>query len=352
MAAHGSGAVALSQSRRATVLNIDVGGGTSKLSSIRDGAVLQTAAVNVGARLLAFDESGRVVRVEEPARVLMARLGGTVELGDRVGPERAEAFAALMAEVLFEVARGGPYSELTRELLITEPLSDVPRLGEVDHVMFSGGVSEYVYGRDRTSYGDLGELFGRSIRERIAGLGRPELLDEPAEGIRATVIGAGEYTVQVSGTTSYVSDASVLPVFGLKVVSPALEDGWSVEEAVKRALGRFDLERYTPGLALALSLGKVPDYQSLRRLAEGIRAVVREGELDGEPLFVILDLDVAKSLGGILKEELQLEREIVAIDGIDVGDLDYVDIGRPMGVLEPLPVTVKSLLFPSESGAG
>jgi len=41
---------------------------------------------------------------------------------------------------------------------------------------------------------------------------------------------------------------------------------------------------------------------------------------------------VAKSLGGVLKEELKLQQEVIAVDGIDVGDLDYIDIGRPLGV--------------------
>ena len=64
------------------------------------------------------------------------------------------------------------------------------------------------------------------------------------------------------------------------------------------------------------------------------------------PLFIVLDADVAKSLGGILKEELGLEQDVVVVDGIDVGDLDYLDIGRPMGVSEVVPVIVKSLVFP------
>src|SRR5205814_6196117 len=68
LAAHGSGAVGLSRARRASVLNVDVGGGTAKLALIRDGAVVGTAAVNVGARLLAFDAGGRLVRIEQAAR--------------------------------------------------------------------------------------------------------------------------------------------------------------------------------------------------------------------------------------------------------------------------------------------
>jgi ethanolamine utilization protein EutA len=349
LAAYGSGAVSLSEVRHATVLNVDVGGGTSKLSLIRDGAVLRTAAVEVGARLLAFDDEGRVVRVEEPAKLLMRSLRDTVDLGKIISREKAEQFADLMAEVLFEVVKGGPYSPLTRELMLTAPLTEAPGLDGVNHIVFSGGVSEFIYEYEHNSYGDLGVLFGRSIRQQIEKLGREGMVAEPAEGIRATVIGAGEYTIQVSGTTSYVSSTSALPVFGLQVVRPVLEDGLPVEAAVRRAMARFDLDQYASGLALAISLSGPPDYHGLRTIAEGIHAVVSGSETGGEPLFLVMDLDIAKSLGGILKEELQLDRDIVAVDGIDVGDLDYIDIGRPMGILEPLPVTVKSLLFPSEA---
>jgi ethanolamine utilization protein EutA len=349
LAAYGSGAVALSEEAGADVLNVDIGGGTSKLSLIRGGVVARTAAIEVGARLLAFDDAGRVTRVEEPARVLMRHLGGDVALGDAVDAGERERFAALMAEVLFELICGRPLSALARRLLLTEPLALAPDLAGVRHVVFSGGVSEYVYGRERQAYGDVGPLLARAIRRQLAELPGQGLLREPAEGIRATVIGAGEYTVQVSGNTSYISSAAVLPAFGLKVVRPILDPAGSVEGALRQALTKFDLDRFTPGLALAIALDEQPDYPRVRRVAEGIAAVVDGADGDRAPLFLVLDVDVAKALGGILKEELYLDREIVAVDGIDVGDLDYLDIGRPMGASEALPVTVKSLLFPTRA---
>jgi ethanolamine utilization protein EutA len=60
-----------------------------------------------------------------------------------------------------------------------------------------------------------------------------------------------------------------------------------------------------------------------------------------------LDLDIAKSLGGMLKDEFKVARDIIAVDGIEVGDLDYIDIGECLGITEVIPVTVKSLMFPT-----
>ena len=349
LAAYGCGAVTLSKERNATVLNVDVGGGTSKLSLIRDGVVVQTAAVEVGARLIAFDASGVVTRMEEPAKLLLQELGFSLVPGEPFTSGQQEAFAGLMAKVLFEVMQGGTSSPLAQQLMLTDPLQPFPSLNGLDHIVFSGGVSEYIYERDSVSYGDLGPVYGRRLRELVEAVGKEQLVQKAAEGIRATVIGAGEYTVQASGSTSYISSTTALPAFGLQVVQPMLDSGSSVEDAVMRALAKFDLGTFTPGLALALSVQGQQDYWSLRSLAEGLAAVVQRSDSPTEPLFLVLDQDVAKSLGGILKEELHLGRDIVAVDGIDVGDLDYLDIGRPLGASEVLPVTVKSLMFPQRS---
>jgi ethanolamine utilization protein EutA len=54
-------------------------------------------------------------------------------------------------------------------------------------------------------------------------------------------------------------------------------------------------------------------------------------------------------LGGILKDEFKVSRDIIAVDGIEVGDLDYIDIGECLGITEVIPVTVKSLMFPTSA---
>ena len=181
------------------------------------------------------------------------------------------------------------------------------------------------------------------------------VLITPAEGIRATVIGAGEYTLQASGSTSYISTAEPLPVRGIQVARAFINKEQSTEEmqqAIATALGKYDVARLGSNMALALSVSGQPDYWYIRRLAESIQGVSDPSELAESPMFLVVDVDVAKSLGGILMEELDLKRALIAIDGIEVGDLDYIDIGRPMGVSEVIPVTVKSLVFALRSASG
>src|SRR5262249_27433816 len=190
----------------------------------------------------------------------------------------------------------------------------------------------------------IGPVLGKNVRAHLQRLPK-EILREPTEGIRATVIGAGEYTIQASGNTSYVSNERALPVHGLKVIQASVRDGEAVSDTFKQSLRKFDLPHFTSGLALSLTVSGVPDYQSVKRIAEGIAAILKDADDPKCPLYLTLDLDIAKSLGGMLKDEFKITRDIIAVDGIEVGDLDYIDIGECLGITEVIPVTVKSLMF-------
>jgi len=349
LAAYGCGAVDLSKSEHKVVLNVDMGGGTTKFSLIEDGVVTQTASINVGARLIAFDESDIITRIEDAGRTMMKQLGIKVELGQKITDKQKEDFGAYMAKLLFYVIEQGPTSEMAKHLMVTPPFANYRGLKHIQHIVFSGGVSEHVYDRDPRAYGDIGPVVGKNMRLHLQKLPKG-IVREPIEGIRATVIGAGEYTIQASGNTSYVSNIGALPVHGLKVIQASIRDGHSVSDALKQSLKKFDLPQFTSGLALSLSVNGVPDYQSVRRIAEGVAELLKAADDPKCPLYLTLDLDIAKSLGGILKDEFKVARDIIAVDGIEVGDLDYIDIGECLGITEVIPVTVKSLMFPTTHG--
>jgi ethanolamine utilization protein EutA len=269
-----------------------------------------------------------------------------VEIGQKITQQQKDDLGAYMAKILFEVIEQGPVSPMAKQLLVTPPFVNYRGFKQIQHLVFSGGVSEHVYDHDRNAYGDIGPELGKHMRTGLAKL-PPEILREPIEGIRATVIGAGEYTIQASGNTSYISNVHALPVHGLKVIQAAIRDGESVSGALKLSLKKFDLSRFTSGLALSLSVNGVPDYQSVKRIAEGIADILKEADDPKCPLYLTIDLDIAKSLGGMLIDEFKVERDVIAVDGIEVGDLDYVDIGECLGITEVIPVTVKSLMFPT-----
>src|SRR5215468_11415488 len=200
MAAYGSGAVARSIREGMAVMNVDVGGGTSKIAVCHDGVVAAITAVDVGARLVCTDATGRITQLEEAGRRFGDDLGLKLAVGAELAPQDAKRLAARMADSLFAAMRGDAPRIGATDLLRLDPLAFG---GRVDAVTFSGGVSEYVYGWESGNFGDLGGLLAAEIRDRVVATGIR--MEPPAQGIRATVIGASEYTTQVSGSTIFVS---------------------------------------------------------------------------------------------------------------------------------------------------
>jgi ethanolamine utilization protein EutA len=104
-------------------------------------------------------------------------------------------------------------------------------------------------------------------------------------------------------------------------------------------------------VALALRWQGAPSYERIAALAEGIRAGLKNTIEHKKPVYIMLDGDIAQTLGAILREELLVESEILAIDGVMLRDFDYIDLGRIRMPSYTVPVTIKSLVF-SENPQG
>jgi ethanolamine utilization protein EutA len=353
MAAHGSGAAARSIRDRTTVMNVDVGGGTSKIAVCAEGRVVALTALDVGARLVCLDADGRIVRVEEAARRFAADLGIALDIGARLAPEQARALAARMADCLFEAMRGGVPSAGGTALLRLDSLTGHGTIGQVT---FSGGVAEYVYGREPESYGDLGALLAQEIRQRVASWG--PAFEASNEGIRATVIGASQYTTQVSGSTIYVSPMAVLPLRNVPVIAPAFAldaetiDPAAVAAAVKTVLRRLDLEDADTPVAVFAPWRGSATFHRLDAFCRGIVEGLSGGLARGQPLVLAGEGDVGGLIGIHLREEMNLANAIVSIDGLELKEFDYIDIGAMLPASGAVPVVIKSLIFPASAAPG
>jgi ethanolamine utilization protein EutA len=355
LAAYGSGASKLSYEQDKRILNVDIGGGTTKLGIVEKGTVIATAALHIGGRLQVMDESGRIVRLDPAGKFHARQAGFSCSRGDVLSAEQLDKVAANMAELLVAALTKRPLPSAVEHLYLTDPIRDI---GRIDGLMFSGGVGEYVYGREERDFGDMGRRLGRAIRARIDSGAVPWALLPPGECIRATALGASEYSVQLSGNTSYISKpGQLLPRRNLQVLQPSYVcdeniDPDKLAKAIRAHFTAFDLIEGEGEVALALRWQGAPSYERILAFAEGIRRGLATTIERKKPLYLMLDGDIAQTLGAILREELLVESEILAIDGLVLRDFDYIDLGRIRMPSFTVPVTIKSLLFSEDPRRG
>jgi ethanolamine utilization protein EutA len=357
MAAYGSGAVARSIRDGAAVMNVDVGGGTSKIAVCHDGAVAAITAVDIGARLVCADSAGRITRLEEAGRRFGDDLGLDLEIGGLLAPGDAGRLAARMADALFDAMNGGAprlgAAGRATGLLRLDPLASAHAVATV---MFSGGVSEYVYGWETGHFGDLGSLLAAEILNRAAAAGLQ--LAPPAQGIRATVIGASQYTSQVSGSTIFVSPLGVLPLRSLPVIAPAFAfggdaiDSAAVAAAVRTALQQLDLTESESPVAVFAPWAGSATFHRLDAFCRGVIEGLGRLVTRGLPVVLAGDGDVGGLLGIHFREELKLENPVISIDGLELKQFDFIDIGEMLESSGAVPVVIKSLIFPASAAPG
>ena len=355
LAAHGSGATALSRAKGACGLHVDIGGGTTKLALIDQGEILSVAAFAVGGRLIARDGDGRWTRVDESAELACAELGIEAVPDRLADPATRQRIAERLADLVADQIGGGPVDELGRALQLTEPLR---RAREPDYITFSGGVAEYLFGHEDGDHGDIARDLAAAVARRLAAGDGPAAID-PGQRIRATVIGASQFSAQLSGSTIHLSGASALPVRNLPVVRvaqplPETIDPGALAAAFARRAAQQDID---PGGPVALSLAwsgpvSYPRLAAVARAVATVTASPARRAADDNLLILVVDADIGQALGAILTEETGLRRRLVVVDGVELTDFDFIDVGEYLNPPGVLPVLIKSLLFAPASADG
>ncbi|MHA1203465.1 MAG: ethanolamine ammonia-lyase reactivating factor EutA [Candidatus Heimdallarchaeaceae archaeon] len=344
IAAMGSGAVKYSKENRKNVINIDIGGGTSNIAVVSNGKVVAASCVNVGGRLLAFDSENRIIRIEEPIRRLEPIIGIKFDYGISISEETKQKIAKYLAESLFDLLFKKNSSNLAQNLLMTNPLSFEE---EIDQYSFSGGVAEYIYERTTEDYNDLGKYLGIEILKLVK---KHNLsLYTPKELIRATVIGAGQYTLKVSGVTTHVSDNDILPLHNIPVIEPKLNGKQlsieTVSKAIIKSYKMFDKIDGQDVVALLFKGAIGGSYAGLTTFVKGIEKAIPKTIENELPIILVFEKDIANSVGNVMVRETAVKQNIVSIDEIDVEEGDFIDIDKPKAGGLVVPVVVKSLVF-------
>ncbi|EGO8142680.1 ethanolamine ammonia-lyase reactivating factor EutA [Enterococcus faecalis] len=344
IAGKGASAQTYSETKRRPVVNLDIGGGTTNLAVFKDGEVIDTACFDIGGRLIKLDQQQKITYIAPKIQEIINKKGLTLHLGDQATEQNLLPIISELVAVLENSIGLGTQSPFYQLLVTNHPL----RKGEeLPIVTFSGGVADCLNTTSTNlfKYGDIGLLLGKYLRKSLI-FSEKEVL-ESAETIRATVVGAGSHTAEISGSTIAYRE-QILPVKNIPILKLAQEDETlTVTELGQRIQEKLNWHRIeeTPQIALAIRGMSNPTFADIQRYGQGIVEGLASLVAEQIPIIVMVDEDMAKALGHALSAHLPKDYPFICLDSVKVENGDYVDIGLPVAEGAVLPVIVKTLVF-------
>lgn len=345
LAGKGSGAWARSKRCNAVIANLDIGGGTTNIAIFKKGQVIGTCTLQIGGRAIEM-ERGTIKRVSPVMQQWTEAC--VLKAGDRYSDDKLINLANRMTKTIADVLAGYVLEE-DYPLLVGQPPDWIE---PIEEIMFSGGVAACMTGGGSDAelyheYCDIGAILAKALKNSVY-LHRWKQI-EAAETSRATVLGAGMQTIEVSGSTIHFHDHS-LPLRNLPVVKVSLQDCRSSEEiherlirAVERGIRLFDPQMLCQPFAIAITDLTYTSFEAVQKLAVSLLEALRPLEACPEPLVIVTNQDMAKALGQTLQRLSQ--KQVIAIDQIEVENGDYIDLGKPLEGSGVVPVIVKTLAF-------
>ncbi|MCI5927362.1 MAG: ethanolamine ammonia-lyase reactivating factor EutA [Pseudoflavonifractor capillosus] len=348
LSGRGAGADVLSKEKHTTVANLDIGGGTTNIALYEKGTLRGTCCLDVGGRLIKVAD-GRISYIYPKIQALAKDNGIEIKVGDRAYPEQlygvCRLMAAQLAQALHLAAPDGHHAGM-----YTNDGRALPPQPQIQAVTYSGGVADCIYQKmedDVFRFGDVGVLLGKAVRAD-PDLNRVELC-QAAETIRATVVGAGTHTTEVSGSTiRYERDK--LPIKNVPILKVSQEDEESLEtlkSSIIQQMPLFAPEGKVEQIAIAFTGEKRTSFADVQALAAAVIESAKEVIQGPYPLIVVVENDIGKVLGNALNVLLEHKKDVICIDGIKTLSGDYIDIGEPIAGGQVLPVVIKTLIFNS-----
>lgn len=347
LSAKGAGTDNLSRKKRKVMANIDIGGGTSNIAVFDRGKLIGTTCLDIGGRLVRV-EGGRITAVFPKIAALAERRGIPLHVGEPADLQQLERLCEIMADHLFQAINRQTRTP-NHGSLYTNDGAPLPQVLHMDALTLSGGVAENMRRLNAGEalapflYGDIGVLLAKALKHRFEKSETP--VCEARETIRATVVGAGSHTVNVSGSTIHY-EANTLPIKNIPVLKIGEEeatDPKKITETIRNKLSLFG-DGESP-VAIGLLGTAFSTFAAIQTLAEaivnGAKAVI-EGP---SPLIVIVENDIGKALGNAMALRVRADKPIISLDGIYTADGDYIDIGEPVAGGRVCPVIVKTIIF-------
>ncbi|MGY4105690.1 ethanolamine ammonia-lyase reactivating factor EutA [Ignavigranum ruoffiae] len=348
IAGKGCGAFDFSKNQHDLVVNLDIGGGTTNLVVFNDGDVIDTACFDIGGRQIKVDQMAKVSYIAPKVKEIIENENIKIKLGEVLKLSEVKKLANIFVDVISNsigIGEKSPYFDL----LITHKPLNLERYPKIKNISFSGGVADCIddFNDDELKefpYGDIGYVLGNSLNQ--SAIIKDNNIVDTVETIRATVVGAGSHTLDISGSTVSF-DIKALPVKNIPAISFSNEEVDNFPQLPEIINERilWHADDAIHNCALCFKGLHSPDYQYIINLGDAIiKGAEKILNLDF-PLIIIIENDMAKSLGHYIKAKIGSSKQMICIDRVITGDGDYVDIGNPIAQGEVLPVVVKTLVF-------
>ncbi len=349
IAGKGSGTAELSKKNSKIIANLDIGGGTTNIAVFHSGTCIATSCLDIGGRLIRFNKNKKITYIAPKILNLCKNNNISLNISETVSYEKIYKICLIMAKILLEVIDMKIQTKKDVDLLITDHVLNFEKYAydKISLLTFSGGVGEFIYNDEKEDfpYDDIGVVLSRAIKE-IFNKNKKDIL-KPKETIHATVIGAGMYSTEISGST-IVFTKDLFPIKNVPIikVSPHEELLTPEEftEKIKPFLRNYEAHDGSNLVALALRGEANVKYKNIKSYVDKIILAMKPIILSKNPLIVILEHDMGMVLGQSLMLEIP-KKDIVCLDSINCELGDYIDIGKPLMSGRVLPVVVKTLMF-------
>ena len=343
LAGKGAGAAELSRKTGKIVANLDIGGGTTNICLFENGNVLDTACFDIGGRLVKTEE-GQIIYIAPKLQWLCEQMGLDIQEGQDTEPEKLMLLTDAMADILAEAVglkKTGDYIDRMK----TNHVITCQKKPEL--ITFSGGVAScFEETGEPFRYGDIGVLLAQSIMENP--YFQKGNICKAKETMRATVIGAGNYSMNISGSTIEYTEET-FPLKNIPVVKVTLENAEDINNLGENVHRAMQIYRESRGegrqVAVAMKGLKCPSFAQIQEIADKLTEQFDKECEEKDAVIIVLEEDIGKALGQALHHRIKNRRKIICIDGIYCESGDFVDLGEPIVSGKVIPVIVKTLIF-------